>query len=162
VGAVGVLVGAGIVIGGILTGFVAAGDEAPIRVRNGSIDLELYGGKKWNEDGDKKHWKLKTGTRHSNNYGVYIAPSDANNCPGGLNVTGQNVRFGYSDGTFIDLKSQGNKTKVNSTADLEVSSDQGTISYKGNGYISLVRVDSTDVCRFTANDPKLSAVLIDP
>jgi hypothetical protein len=161
-GGIGVVVGAAIVVGGVSLGILTSGDEAPIRVRNGSIDLELYQGKKWTDDGDKKHWKPKTGTRHSNSYEILIAPSNAANCPGGLTVAGQTVHFGYSDGTTIDLTPQGNKTKVTSSADLEKSSDEGTISYKGNGYISLVRVDSTNVCTFSANDSKLSIVLIDP
>src|SRR3954468_1177764 len=164
-GAVGVVVGASIVAAGIWFGVLAAGDEAPIRVKHGSMDFELaYRGKKWKEDGDKKRWKMASGTRNSDGYALYITVSNSASCPGGLNPTGDRIRFQYSEGTAttsVELKSQNKKTKLVSDKDLETSADGMTISYKsGSGYISLVNVDGTDVCKFTEKDSKLNIVLL--
>jgi hypothetical protein len=160
--AVGVVVGITVVVVGIWAGFVAAGDEAPIRVRNGSIEMELlYAGKQWKEDGDKKHWKM-TGSRNSDDYELFIAPTNTADCSGGLNPKGKTIRFEYSDTTYVELKAQNKKTKVTSNKDLTKSADGATLSYPAaDGHISLIRVDATDVCKFAAKDTKLGVVLVD-
>ncbi len=161
--AVGVVVGAVIVVIGVWSGFVLAGDEAPIRVKQGSIEIELlYAGKEWKQDGTAQNWKMKTGTRTSEDYELYIAPSNSANCSGGLTPKGKVIRFEYSDGAYVQLQAQNFKTRVTANRDLVKSSNGSTLTYQtATGGISLIKVDTTNICTFAQPDPKLAVVLVD-
>lgn len=160
--AIGVVVGALIVVVGVWSGFVLAGDEAPIRVKQGSIDIQLlYAGKEWKQDGSSQNWKMKSGTRNSEDYELFIAPSNSASCTGGLNARGKIIRFVYSDGAFVQLRAQNFKTKLTANRDLAISQDGSTLTYQATGYISLIKVDTTDVCTFSQADSKLAVVLVD-
>jgi hypothetical protein len=124
------------------------GDEAPIRVKGGSIHLELLGGTQtWQKLGsDEKHWK--TGGRRD--HADYILTFDAS--PGTCNVTAgrkTTVRVTYSDNHWIEFTAQGNHTRVESDVDLSTTPDKKTLSYVvGSGYISAISTDGNLVCAF--------------
>jgi hypothetical protein len=68
----------------------------------------------------------------------------------------------FSEGTNLQIKALNMKTKVSSDKDLDPSIDGSVISYRGTGgYISSVRVDGNEVCKFNAPDTKLNIVLLD-
>jgi len=67
-----VLIGAGIVAAGAIT-FALLSEEPPIRVKGGSLDIEIYAGgtQSWASDGDD--WKLKSnGANISGRYNFTI------------------------------------------------------------------------------------------
>lgn len=146
-------------------GFIAAGDEAPIRVKNLSIDLEVvHNAKHWKDDGDNTKWKMSSGTRSSEDYELYVVPSDVASCPGGLKRVGKTVRFTHSDDTWIELKATGRKTKVTASKGLTRSGDKKTLIYApstDSGYIKSIAVDGAAVCTFTAKDAGLSVLMVD-
>ena len=161
--AVGAAITAAAIVGAWAIGILAAGDEAPIRVKNNSIDAEIvHKGTKWKEDGDRKKWKLTSGTRGGNDYDVFIAPKDAANCPDGVRFLGKTVRFTSSDNTSVEFKATGNHTRVTADKDLALSADEKTLSYSAAGaYISQILVDTKTVCTFAAKDATLGVVLLD-
>ena len=149
-------------------GFILAGDEAPIRVKNLSIDLEvLHSSQHWKEEGsDGTKWKISGGTRESEVYEVYIVPSDPASCPGGLKPTGKTVRFTHSDGTWIELKATGHKTRLTASKPLTLSADERSLSYKSIStpetvQIKTITTDTNSICDFSSKDPALSVLMID-
>jgi hypothetical protein len=140
--------------------FVAAsGDEPPIRVKGGSIYLELiHDSKSWREDGSKKKWKLSGGTRKSNKLAVYLAPKNPAHCT--TTFAGADyVSFVYSDGVTIELRAVNKKTKVTSSADLEEVNEQLLEYPAAGGFIDVIKVDGDEVCNFSEPN-QLHGVLI--
>jgi hypothetical protein len=155
----GIVIGAGAVIG---YDFIrAAGDEPPIRVRNGSIELEvLHKRRQWKEVGSGgTHWKINRGERNSSSYWIYLAPTNTAHC-NAAKANGGVIRFILSDDAWVQVESHNNKTEVTSNKALTRSSDGKTLSY-GNGalYIKAIRLDGTDRCTFAAKDADLHSVL---
>lgn len=146
-------------------GLIAAGDEAPIRVKNLSIDLEVvHNTKTWAPDGNDTKWKMSSGTRTSEDYELYIIPSNAASCPGGLKPVGKTVRFTHSDDTWIELKATGRKTKVTASKGLVRSEDRTQLIYApagDSGFIKTIAVDGATICTFASKDAALSVVIVD-
>jgi hypothetical protein len=115
--------------------FAAAGDEAPIRVKNGTIDLTLESPcGTWFKTGN--HWKTGGSRQHDS----YVATVTANTtcAPNGrhakLVITG-------SDGTVVTLDPTGNHTKVTCQTDQgRVSDDGQTLSF-GSTDSYIVKID---------------------
>lgn len=143
------------------------GDEPPIRVRNGSVDLQLQAGGKWESNGgDKKNWKIKgEPDRDSNQYDVVVYGANSSTCANG-STTGNPVIFTVMEGTSvvgtIEVRAAGNKTRVKSDKDLGQSVDE-LISHSGNErFISDVTVGSNSVCKLTAKNAGLRVLLLEP
>lgn len=136
-----------------------AGDEPPIRVKGGSIHLELiHNSKSWKEDGNRRKWKLSGGTRGSNTLAVYLAPKNAAHCSVTY-ASADYVEFVYSDGTTIEIRPINNKTKVTSSGDLTKSDDQNLMYQKPGGFIDVIKVGGQEVCNFS-EPGQLHGVLI--
>lgn len=158
----GALLGAGLVYFSL-----SAGDEPPIWVKNGSMEIELlHNSKEWRENGNKANWKVSGGTRGKSTYQVLISPSNAANCSGDLKPATETVTFVYSDAasTTVEFKATGNHThiKVTPAQDLTQSSDKRTLSLDagGGGYIAKIQAGQTS-CTFTEKDPNLAVALLD-
>ena len=146
-----VLIVTALVAGACSKSEFAGGDEAPIRVKGGSIHLELLNGTRtWKKLGsDEKHWKMSAGRRDHADYALTF---DANQ--GACNVTAgrkTTVRVTYSDNHWIEFTAQGNHTKVESDVDLRTSTDERTLSYEvSSGYISSISTDGSLTCAFAS------------
>lgn len=146
-----------------------AGDEPPIRVRNGSIELQLlHPTHKFEEaDGstDKKNWRIETEpSRQSNDVTVLVLPSDFNNCKGGFVESGNKVEFVYSTGNRITVQSNGSKKiRVKGQDPLEnPSGNRQLLRYDVAGvYIQSIDVGSKNLCTFTAADSNLQVIILD-
>ena len=142
----------------------ASGDEAPIRVKNGSIELHLLSAAaEWNEDGDRKNWKVKGDPqRNGNDYEVIAAPTNSASCTTGLSATGNPVTFTDNEGGTIEIRATGRKTKIKSRDDLTKSTAQMIAQATATRFIREIRVGNTVLCTFSAKDTALRVVLIDP
>lgn len=64
---------------------LSTGDEPPIRVKRGSLELELLASSgAWepqNEKPDRRRWKVDGYDRKSDDYLLYLAPKDPASCP---------------------------------------------------------------------------------
>jgi hypothetical protein len=160
----GAIVGAA--LAGVLYFSSAAGDEPPIWVKNGSIDIELlHNSKEWREDGNRANWKISKGTRGKDVYQVLIAPSNAASCSGDLQPMAGTITFEYSEtgSTRIELSAAGKHTHVRVVPpqDLNLSADKRTLSLGTlSGYITKIQAGQT-TCTFTAKDPGLAVALLD-
>lgn len=144
-------------------GILAAGDEPPIRVRNGSIELEVvHSGRHWQQVGVERKWKVSGGTRGSDEYQLYLAPTDPARCGNIVSARGGVVRF-VLDGnetTWVDFRSTGQKTEVTAGMPLTRSSDKKTLSYGATGnFISSIRVDGDPRCAFDQKDDGLHTLV---
>jgi hypothetical protein len=93
------------------------GDEAPIRVKGGSITFEaLSSTTQWKQVGGRDHWVLDYGDRFRDEYLVSLVIKDGS---GQLqSYTLQNrraIKIFYEDQAHIELKSAGKKTHLKST-----------------------------------------------
>lgn len=142
------------------------GDEPPIRVRNGSVDLQIGGA--WESvGGDKKDWKVKgEPVRDGNDYEVIVGGATPTECPS-TTAMGNPVTFTVKEGNnvvgSIVVRATGNKTRVRSEKDLAQKLDQ-LISQEGDAlYISAIAVGSGGpLCTFTAKNTNLRVALLDP
>ena len=154
---------AALLTGAVTYGFfqlVLADDEAPIRVRHGSIILEVVdSGVEWRQIGaDQKHWKLSRGSRQTDRYQLYLAPTDPAHCQNTTQTTADVLRFVINDTPtmWIEVKSVGRKTDVTSSIPLVLSANERELSFGDTGnYVTSILLDGTARCSFAAKDPNL-------
>jgi len=162
--AMSVAAGVGLAVGVLLT-FSAlsvssgAGDEPPIRVKNGSLDLDLpKGSGTWEKDSDAKHWKIAGNkTKKSADFTVALFPAPGKSCPA-TTATASSVVITYSDGTTVTLDIKNKGTKVTATGDLSTSQNDELLSYTASGFIKDITVGSS-MCSFNSST-ELSVALI--
>jgi hypothetical protein len=124
------------------------GDEAPIRVKGGSIHLELLtGAQTWMKVGsDDKRWKMSGGRRNHADYALTVNAKAGCSAIAGRKTV---VRVTYSDNHWIEFSGQGNHTAVTADVGLSTSTDQRTLSYVvSSGHISAISLDGSLVCAF--------------
>jgi hypothetical protein len=138
-----------------------AGDEPPIRVRNGSLDLWLVNvSEKWMPNG--AHWKITGGKRSRDDYKIQVIYNSGAVCTGGtapgtpLEATGAPLEIVYyvdsSTTKKVTLAVQGKHTQVDSDAPLEILFNGKLLTYRpGTGYIQSISLSDGNVCTFTAN-----------
>lgn len=146
-----------------------AGDEPPIRVRNGSIELQLlHLTHKFEEaDGstDKKNWRIEgEPARHRNDVTVLLLPSNFKQCKGFVE-SGNKIEFYYSSGKKITVQSNGSK-RIRVKGDDELQNPSGNrqlLRYDaGDAYIQSIDVGSQkDFCTFDAKDSNLQVFILD-
>jgi hypothetical protein len=128
-----------------------SGDEAPIRVKGGSIDLELLrGDQTWKKTGgDDMRWKISGGRREHEDYSLaFDVKQGACTLDAGRKTV---VRVTYSDSHWIEFSAQGNHTAVQSDVALRTSADERTLSYAvSTGYISGISLDGRLACAFAS------------
>lgn len=123
------------------------GDEAPIRVRGGSLFLELLSSEDdWEEDNstDRKNWKIPGKRTHDLQVTVAVNPGANCNVRSGsgktLVVTYTYDKSTPSNKTTVEFKSAGNHTKLKSKDHGLDHSVSRTLAYKDaagkKGYIS--------------------------
>lgn len=169
--------GVGLLTGGLLLygaiKLLSTGDEPPIRVKKGSIEMELLakaGGVTWTENGNKKNWKLSGGTRANDGYDVFVA-ADSTKCSNGGYARGVNwVEITYDDNYSVRVQSTGKHTKVMSKApngsgnpppDLKGDTARLLKYDKTGGFIKWIDVQGVagHFCEFR-NDTELKAMVL--
>ena len=132
-------------------------EEAPIRVRNGSIDLELLSGsQEWKQDGTSGNYRIPNTYRHKEEFDVTVTVRAGAVCPA-LVGTGPDVILTFSNDRSIRLQSAGRHTLVkpeNGATLTWNASDPRRLPYQADGYIKSIAVGSganpTTMCSFTA------------
>lgn len=141
---------------------IRGGDEPPIRVRHGSMRIQLLhrqmtrrfvqmgGPRKWTIDG--------SADRGRDEFIVVVLPDDPNKI---VVREAVNVVIVYSDDKYVHFKSTGRKTRVTGERDLQRNTDQ-EIKYNGfGGYIARVELDGDLVYESDMADPMLQILLLD-
>src|SRR4029453_1906746 len=150
------------------SGRLASGEEPPIRVRNGSVEMQLvHKNGEWEPQsaGDRKNWKVKgEPERGKPEYEVIVVPTDRGNCMGPLVLTADGVKITTKNGgatNSIDIKLTNKKTKIKS-GNVDLASSADVLSEAGSAFISKIEVGNSLVCEFGSPDPGLRVVLMDP
>jgi len=97
--------------------FGRSGDEAPIRVKGGSITFEaLSSASHWKQVGARDHWVLDDGDRSRDEYLVSLVIKDGSGQLQSYTLQSKRViRIFYEEHAHIELKSTGKKTHLKST-----------------------------------------------
>jgi hypothetical protein len=148
-----------LILGGLAVAYnmikpMVLGDEPPIRVRNGSMDIELDKGK-W--VGNVSGWSPSEG-KPSGTHAVEVKTAGAHTCPAlEPGATWQVVTIAYTDGAKILLTPSGSsRTVVTPKSDLVNPSAEPRLlrhGSKGEGYISEIDLRGGGrpwACTFTA------------
>lgn len=131
-------------------------DEAPIRVRNGSIDLNLLSStQKWKQDGASGNYRIPGTHRSKEEFEVTVTTRGGALCPA-FTSTGPDVILTFSDDKVVRLQSAGFHTLVKpengATMTWNASAPQ-MLRYVADGHIKSVAVGSgaspTVMCSFT-------------
>jgi hypothetical protein len=140
------------------------GVEPPIRVRNGSMLIELAGIQEWKADGDA--WTPSDG-KSAGTFQVKVDASGDAVCEGGTAASGKDISIWYSDNTEVRFKLSGlfgKKTKV-WPKDTLARADPRSLRYEQvgvSGYIARVEVKGTPLkCTFSSAS-QLNAINICP
>lgn len=124
-------------------------EEATIRVRNGSLVLELRdeATAKWEHDANGKEW---TQNKTKNGAGFVIQIEHRGTCetiPG----TGTDVDVVHAQGIKFELRFRSRKTRVKDRQDSLTRVSDHILEYKpnlGNDYISEIWIDGDRICTF--------------
>ena len=147
------------VIGWSILDLLSDSDEAPIRVRNGSIDLNLDSStQKWAAQGASGNYRIPGARRHKEEFEVIVVPRNGAVCPA-LVGTGPDVVLTFSDDKVVRLQSAGFHTVVKpengATLTWNASAPQ-MLRYMATGHIKSVAVGSGAnppvVCSFTTGN----------
>ena len=155
---------AGIAIG-LAAGTLGAGDEAPITVKNGSLDVQLiHLARSWEprppSDTSMMHWRAKGGSdRDEDEYGVVIDAADGK-CTQ-KEVIGNKIRFTYSDNKWVEIEAKNKKTEVESDVALTLLNNR-LLRYSPTGYIKTISINGTTYCTFTAKEDLSDVYMIEP
>jgi hypothetical protein len=155
------------------------GDEPPIRVRGGSIELKLLTNVLGFEEvtpNDKKNWKIATEPdRGREEFEVFIRVRDSANCPGGNYAeSARRVEFVFGSETQdfqkIEIKAGNRRTRIKADQDLKRNpsnpNDQRFLTYAADGqFIKRINIDNENgFCTFSteAETRRLRVVLVNP
>lgn len=156
------------VVGGAVYLFSAfyADEEAPIRVRNGSLEIELLSrNQEWEAVGGSRNWRIPGTDRFKDEYTVMLFVTAEAQCGGSLIATGPDVVLTYSDGEKIRIQATGQHTFVKpDNVTLTNNNSPHKLEYTVTGYLRSVAVGSganpAEMCTFTAPGQLLSAFLL--
>lgn len=149
-----ILIATGVVVAVVVVWWVVTGseDEAPIRVRNGSMTIETSG--EWKDDGGA--WSNETGKKgHKGDLWVRVDRANAPSCMG----TGRPVHIEYSAGGFqaiFNVAGNPARTKVSPKGQLTKETNQLLRHGSSGGYITGVRINGTALtCDITQTNLKV-------
>jgi len=167
------LVGLVIAVLGIIITSGGGGDEAPIRVKSGSIELKVLADNSqadpqdWNKVGNT--WKIKNSHgRHKNRFQLFVVSSNQTTmCNGkywGTTNDGGEIQLTYDNQDWVKLTADGGHASITSSNSklLKRPSEQ-LLQYgdPGTGYLSEILVDGASLCKFPGKDDLLFFAIVD-
>ena len=160
--AIGILIGAGAIL--LLRVRADTGDEPPIRVKNGSLELHLLAkNATWTSAGN--HWKT-SGTRVHDPLQLTVATRGKANCS--LYTVAANllvIHYADPNGTEVmkvEIQSTGNHSKVTPSQPMSISaSDTTVLTYGSPGFIKSIEADGTAMCTFSAASQLDHLIILD-
>jgi hypothetical protein len=162
--ALGILVGVGVIV--LLRFLADTGDEPPIRVKNGSLELHLLSKyDEWDHAGSSNNWKVKANRyRSKDDLQLTVASRPGATCTSGFVTAKTDMIITYHDDGAnrdfdVTLKSNGKKISVSSPETGSNSADPSVLVYGGAGFIKAIVADSKSMCTF-ANATQLDHLLI--
>ena len=143
-------------------------DEAPIRVRNGSIEFTIVGFQGWEQVGSSGNWRIANATRHREDFEVTLAVRAGATCGGALTATGSDIVVTYENDndpattntSRIVLQAQGRRTMVRPQSPVTMTYDNKspwTLRYQAaEGHIKSIAVGNGSnpavICSFSGRE----------
>ena len=128
--------------------FGRSGDEAPIRVKGGSVHCEVLSDTlHWEEDGSPKNWKLSDGKRRSESLVVIVGISDANDDTHSRTYITERMRVNYAAQAFIQFTGKDYHMKVVAHDNLKRHSNDRRLLRLERAIDSIVLKDHGEVYR---------------
>jgi hypothetical protein len=158
---VSLLAGAALLAGALAAiGTWADSDEAPIRVKNGSLDMQIMSaGQEWQASGSSGNWTVRNGALSRDQYDVTVASRTGATCGPSVTATGGDIVFTYqtdSGPKEIRLQAASRKTTVKPGNGVTMTLvNPQLLSYRpsGTGYLKQIAVGSganpAVLCSFT-------------
>ena len=150
------------------TATIRSGDEPPIRVRHGSVVLDLLAQTRKFEKtnaGDKKNWRIQgEPERGKEEYLIIAMPSSISSTtfPNGIFAFGKHVRIFYKGASEITISAPGKKTKIKGDHDFDQPSGQSIKPDVSGDFIQQIRVDGNLFYHSGGvEDPVLQVLLLD-
>lgn len=148
---------------------LSSGDEAPIRVRNGSLEVKLlravqnHANQVFKEIGTgAKRWRIKNAPpKGKPDYTVLALPADLATCPKGLVMTGKEVSVLYSTGDRVNFKIAGVNTLVDGHILEQDPNALERLTSSNPGDIARVEVDGKTLYIRNQPDPSLQVLVLD-
>jgi hypothetical protein len=146
-----------------------SGDEPPIRVRHGSMLIELLDStmtKEFAHEGNSKKWKIVRNPpgpdpmRKKDPFDVVLVTKDMTAT---VVLTGRDVKIEYTSGQKVHLKSSNQRTKIDPQLDLKHGASRRELVHAADGAIASIKLDGHDIyTNLTAQpDPYLQLLLLD-
>jgi hypothetical protein len=147
----------------------AESDEAPIRVKNGSLDFTITDNtQQWEQPGGSDHWRIKDKDRKTDEFDVTIARYGGT-CTGPLSTQERFLQFTYSDGAVIQVQSNKKFIMVKGINGATLSATGNVLSYgtRGDGYLAAIIAGKnvnqvTASCTFGDKKDLDSIVILNP
>lgn len=132
--ATALLVGAAIAGAGAFLAVLLAAEEPPIRVRPGSIELHLTGGKKWQVK--TGYWQIKDGEKPSTQYDLVITTTAPGaNCKLESKTNVFKITDSEKDWFIVAIADRRTKVTANDSRKVSLSADKRVLSISTGGYI---------------------------
>ena len=151
---------AGVLLGVVIADQLLGGNEAPIRVKNASIEFRIAGGDHhWQSIGSNRY-RVNGPNKNQSDYYFEVAGL---NCS--LSGNGETVTFQHSDGKTFTLGVDANHTQVTApsgvTLTITSTSNGSLLSYSSpNGYLRNVKVGGQE-CSFSSKLEFYYMLLVD-
>ncbi|MBK5299009.1 MAG: hypothetical protein JJE40_17780 [Vicinamibacteria bacterium] len=146
--AVALLAGAAIVGGAAYALGLFSSEEPPIRVRPGSIELQLPTGKKWQDKNG--YWQIKDGEKAATYYEILIstsAPSEG--CKLEANTSAIKVIDSGNNWFLIEIAGKRTKVTASDPTKVKMLSGERTLSFDTGDYIAEIQDSAgNDICKF--------------
>jgi len=164
--ALGILVGVGAII--LLRFLSDTGDEPPIRVKNGSLELHLLSSYDvWDQAGSSNKWKVKGNKQRSkDDLQLTIASRPGATCTGSFVTAKTDMVITYHDDTNnrdfdVTLKSKNKQISVSSSETGSNSADPSVLVYATPGFIKKIVADGNSMCTFSAANELDHLIIMD-
>lgn len=149
------VVGAAVGVGAVFALQALRSEEPPIRVRPGSIDLELpTNTTKWEkeEENSVTWWQIKRRKKTPSRFDVLVATMAPDKCPKGPKASAAWVKITDSGGNWFKLDLERRRTSVTANdKDLVLLGDE-VLTLKPGDYIAKMESDLGTICTFGQNE----------
>ena len=146
--AVALLAGAAIVGGAAYALGLFSGEEPPIRVRPGSIELQLPTSKKWQDKNG--YWQIKNGEKDATYYEILIstsAPSEG--CKLEANSSAIKVIDSGTNWFLIEIVDKRTKVTASDPTKVTILSGDRTLSFDTGDYVAEIQDSAgNSICKF--------------
>ena len=161
------LAGAAVVAAAIVLGG-SDSDEAPIRVKNGSLEFTILAtNQQWEQSGTSGNWKINAGRRHRDVLDLLVAVRPGAAC-GGNSASSGEIILTYSNDKKIRIQSLSRHTWVKPDSGVTLTWDSATpqtLTYTAAGFLKSIETGngsggSTPMCSFTAANQLDQAIVL--